>query len=114
MLVISRKKDESIILEDKLGQEIIVSVERIRGRIVNLGIEAPIETPVHRKEVYDKIKSENLYNKFRVFLSEKNYEGAFKIFESFKLHDKYLPTHDEITELEKGLGRKLIEGEKII
>jgi len=53
MLVLSRKKNESIIIRDN----IVVMVIEIRGDKVRLGIEAPKEVPVHRREVYDKIKS---------------------------------------------------------
>ena len=52
MLVLSRKKNESIIIND----QIVVTVIEIRGDKVRLGIEAPKEVPVHRREVYDAIK----------------------------------------------------------
>ncbi len=52
MLVLSRKKDESIIIRDN----IVVTVVEIRGDKVRLGIEAPKDVPVHRREVYDAIK----------------------------------------------------------
>ena len=52
MLVLSRKKNESIIIDDKIT---IVVVE-IRGDKVRLGIEAPKEVPVHRKEVHEAIQ----------------------------------------------------------
>jgi carbon storage regulator len=52
MLVLSRKKDESIIIND----DIIVMVVEVRGDKVRLGIEAPKEVTVHRREVYDAIK----------------------------------------------------------
>ena len=52
MLVLSRKKNESIIIDDTIT---IVVVE-IRGDKVRLGVEAPKEVPVHRREVYDAIK----------------------------------------------------------
>ena len=56
MLVLSRKKNESIVINDNIT---IVVVE-IRGDKVRLGVEAPKETPVHRKEVYDAIKREEV------------------------------------------------------
>ena len=52
MLVLSRKKNESIIINDNMT---IVVVE-IRGDKVRLGVEAPKEIPVHRNEVYDAIR----------------------------------------------------------
>jgi len=52
MLVLSRKKNESIVINDDIS---IVVVE-IRGDKVRLGVEAPKEIPVHRREVYDAIK----------------------------------------------------------
>ena len=51
MLVLSRKRNESIVI----GDDIIVSVVEIHGDKVRLGIEAPKEVPVHRREVYDAI-----------------------------------------------------------
>lgn len=54
MLVLSRKRDESIII----GHDIVVTVIDIRGDKVRLGISAPSEVPVHRKEVYEAIVSE--------------------------------------------------------
>lgn len=52
MLVLSRKKNESIVINDNIS---IVVVE-IRGDKVRLGVEAPKEVSVHRREVYDAIK----------------------------------------------------------
>jgi carbon storage regulator len=52
MLVLSRKKNESI----KINDDITIVVVEIRGDKVRLGIEAPKEVPVHRKEVYDAIR----------------------------------------------------------
>ncbi len=55
MLVLSRQRDESIII----GDNIIITVVDIRGDKVRLGIEAPSEIPVHRREVYEAIQREN-------------------------------------------------------
>lgn len=52
MLVLSRKKNESVVINDNIT---IVVVE-IRGDKVRLGIEAPKDVPVHRKEIYDVIQ----------------------------------------------------------
>jgi carbon storage regulator len=51
MLVLSRKKNESIVINN----DITVTVVEIRGDKVRLGIVAPKEVPVHRQEVYDAI-----------------------------------------------------------
>ena len=53
MLVLSRKKNESIVINDSIT---IVVVE-VRGDKVRLGIDAPKDVSVHRKEIYDAIKN---------------------------------------------------------
>ncbi len=55
MLVLSRQRDETIMI----GDDIEVTVVDIRGDKVRLGINAPREISVHRKEVYDAIRREN-------------------------------------------------------
>ncbi len=55
MLVLSRQRDESIII----GDNVQITVVDIRGDKVRLGIEAPAEISVHRKEVFDAIQREN-------------------------------------------------------
>ena len=57
MLVLSRKKNESIIINN----DIIVTVVEIRGDKVRLGIVAPKEVPVHRQEVYEAIHGRPSY-----------------------------------------------------
>ena len=52
MLVLSRKANESIVI----NHDITIVVVEIRGDKVRLGVEAPREVPVHRREVYDAIK----------------------------------------------------------
>jgi len=54
MLVLSRKKNESIVINDN----ITIVVVDIRGDKIRLGIDAPSSVPVHRKEVYDEIQKE--------------------------------------------------------
>jgi len=54
MLVLSRKKDESIVINDN----IVVTIVEIRGDKVRLGIDAPREVAVHRQEVLDAILRE--------------------------------------------------------
>jgi carbon storage regulator len=56
MLVLSRQRDESIII----GDNIVITVVDIRGDKVRLGIQAPTEIPVHRQEVYEAIQREHL------------------------------------------------------
>jgi len=56
MLVLTRRIGESIII----GQNIKVMVTDIQGNQVRLGIEAPTEIPVHRGEIYERIKEQNL------------------------------------------------------
>jgi carbon storage regulator len=51
MLVLSRKKNESIVINN----DVVVTVVEIRGDKVRLGIVAPKDVPVHREEVYEAI-----------------------------------------------------------
>ena len=55
MLVLSRHRDESIMI----GDDVVVTIVDIRGDKVRLGIEAPQHIPVHRQEVYEAIRREN-------------------------------------------------------
>jgi carbon storage regulator len=55
MLVLSRKVGESVII----GGRITVTVVRVDGDAVRLGIAAPEDVPVHRREVYDEIQRNN-------------------------------------------------------
>lgn len=54
MLVLCRVKDESIMI----GDTVKVTVMHVRGGKVKLGVDAPKEVSVHRKEVYDAIQQE--------------------------------------------------------
>ncbi len=54
MLVLSRKKNESIVIDGC----IVVTIVEIKGDKVRLGIDAPKEVPVHRSEVFDAIHAE--------------------------------------------------------
>ena len=58
MLVLSRKKNETIVIRD----DIVITVVEIRGDKVRLGIEAPKDVPVHRREVYEAIKKAEQQN----------------------------------------------------
>ncbi|MCA8995480.1 MAG: carbon storage regulator CsrA [Planctomycetaceae bacterium] len=51
MLVLSRKKNESIVIDER----ITITVVEIRGDKVRLGIEAPRDVPIHRSEVYEAL-----------------------------------------------------------
>jgi carbon storage regulator len=52
MLVLSRKRDERIVI----GDNIVITVVDVRGDKVRLGIEAPVDVPVHRQEVMEALK----------------------------------------------------------
>lgn len=52
MLVLSRKKNESIVI----NSDIVITVVEIRGDKIRLGIVAPKDVPVHREEVYEAIR----------------------------------------------------------
>ncbi|MHC4574211.1 MAG: carbon storage regulator CsrA [Planctomycetota bacterium] len=54
MLVLSRQKDESIMI----GDNVEITIVDVRGDKVRLGITAPKEIPVHRREVYEAIQRE--------------------------------------------------------
>ena len=55
MLILSRKPGESIVIDGR----IIVRIMRLEGDVVKIGIDAPIDVPVHRQEVYDEIQKSN-------------------------------------------------------
>lgn len=55
MLVLSRQRDETIMI----GDAVEITIVDIRGDKVRLGINAPAQVAVHRKEVYEAIKAEN-------------------------------------------------------
>ena len=52
MLVLSRKQSQRI----RLGDSIVITVVRVAGDKVRLGIEAPRDVPIHRSEVYEAIQ----------------------------------------------------------
>jgi len=54
MLVLSRQKDESIMI----GDNVEIIIVDVRGDKVRLGISAPRDVPVHRKEIFEAIKRE--------------------------------------------------------
>ncbi|SDL67788.1 carbon storage regulator CsrA [Halarsenatibacter silvermanii] len=56
MLVLTRKKDEKIMI----GENIEIQVLSIEGNQVQIGIEAPRSIEVHREEIYERIRQENV------------------------------------------------------
>lgn len=56
MLVLARKVGQSIVINDNIELLVI----EVRGDIVRLGIDAPRSVPVHRKELFEQIKAENV------------------------------------------------------
>ena len=59
MLVLSRQRDESIMI----GDDVEIIIVDVRGDKVRLGITAPKEIPVHRREIYDAIQREKAQKK---------------------------------------------------
>ena len=80
MLILTRKSNEAI----KIGDDITITVIDIRGNQVRIGIEAPIDVRVHRKEIYEKIKIENLV------------AAQTKLEEFLKIKEELLKNHDFI------------------
>ena len=54
MLILTRRVNESLMI----GDQITVTVLEVKGRQVRLGVNAPKEVPVHRKEVYERVQRE--------------------------------------------------------
>lgn len=55
MLVLTRKSDEGV----RIGEDIRITVVEIKGNQVRLGIEAPASVPIHRNEIYERVRREN-------------------------------------------------------
>ena len=58
MLVLSRKKNENIVI----GEDMRVFIVDIRGDTVRLGVSAPDNVPIHRSEVFEAIKQNGIYD----------------------------------------------------
>lgn len=56
MLVITRKPGERI----TVGDNVVVTVVEVKGSLVKLGIEAPRSISIHRQEIYDRIREQNM------------------------------------------------------
>lgn len=56
MLILTRKSGEGV----RIGDDIRIVVLELKGNQVRIGIKAPLDTPVYRNEVYERIKSENI------------------------------------------------------
>ena len=68
MLVLSRQRDESIMI----GDDVEIIIVDVRGDKVRLGITAPRSIPVHRREIYDAIQREKADNKETQAKKEEN------------------------------------------
>lgn len=78
MLVLSRQRDETIMI----GHGIQITVVDIRGDKVRLGVLAPKEIPVHRKEVYDAIVRETKAEKQDISSDQRVIDTALKEIET--------------------------------
>ncbi len=108
MLVLSRQRDEAIVI----GDNIVVTVIDIRGDKVRFGIEAPTEVSVHRREVYEATQRESPralskeYQQLRQYLERGDFCQASLLYRDNPTIRGLISTEDG-SRLEKGLGRKL-------
>ena len=56
MLILTRRVNEAL----KIGDDVTVRVLQVNGMHVRIGIEAPVNVPVHREEIYDRIQAEKI------------------------------------------------------
>ncbi len=100
MLVLSRKKNEEIVI----GNGIVVSVVEIRGDKIRLGIEAPseISISVYRQEVYDGLRGTK--GQILEHLSSGYFLSAYEVTKKHDLlHGPFKLNNDELFQLVKGL-----------
>ena len=71
MLALTRKKDESLVINNNIE----ITILEVRGEQVKIGISAPKEIPVYRKEVFIQIQEEN-----KQVLDQKNLDDLKKLF----------------------------------
>ncbi len=74
MLVLTRKKDESVVI----GEDIVITVTDIEEGRVKLGISAPSDISIHRHEVYEAIQRENIESAVKRQISMKDLEALLK------------------------------------
>ena len=75
MLILTRKLGEKI----AIGDDITITLIEIKGTQVKLGIEAPKHIEIHRQEVYERIRQENLSSSD---INDSDLSGAFEIYRS--------------------------------
>lgn len=75
MLILTRKLGEKI----AIGDDITITLVEIKGTQIKLGIEAPKHIEIHRQEVYDRIREENLSSSD---INDSDLSSAFDIFRS--------------------------------
>jgi carbon storage regulator len=75
MLVLSRKRDESIII----GDDVVITVVDIKGEQVKIGVSAPKTVSIHRKEVYEAIQEENKQAASSTKVQRQSLSGLVKV-----------------------------------
>src|SRR3989338_9692153 len=99
MLVLSRHKDESIMIGDKIELVVInIGLDRVR-----LGIDAPPDYAISRPDVDEALKRKQIKQRFNEYLNSGNYLEAYNLIEIGEIS----PTVQRLSELTKGLVGKL-------